>query len=236
MQQREWNFCFQIMKRLHKPVQEPGNYNDERKDMTARAEIEADRQVGSFDIQKEPVLVIYLENCHESVAGIVAGRVREKYYRPVYILTKAERGLKGSGRSVPGYHMQSELMKCQELLTEFGGHAMAAGFSLPEENLGKFRSTLNSQCKLSPDELIEKVVFDKEVKLADVSYELVTQLKWLEPFGEANSRAVFAKRGVIVKSVHMCGKENQLGGLILMQKDVQEVQYAAGTDRMCGSL
>ena len=196
-------------------AQELVNYNEERKDMTAKAEAEADRQVRDFDIEKEPVLVIYLENCHESVAGIVAGRVREKYYRPVYILTKAGRGLKGSGRSVPGYHMQSELTKCQELLTEFGGHAMAAGFSLPEENLDKFRSTLNSQCKLSPDELIEKVVFDKEVKLSDVSQELITQLKWLEPFGEANSRAVFAKRGVIVKSMYMCGKEKQIARLKL---------------------
>lgn len=190
-------------------------FNEERKDMTAKAEAEADRQAAGIDLQNEPVLVIYLENCHESVAGIVAGRVREKYYRPVYVLTKAERGLKGSGRSIPGYHMQAELMKCQGLLTEFGGHAMAAGFSLPEENLDKFRSVLNKQCSLSPDELIEKVTFDKEVKLADISKELITQLKWLEPFGEANEKAVFAKRGVIVKSVYMCGKENQIARLKL---------------------
>lgn len=92
---------------------------------------------------------------------------------------------------------------------------MAAGFSLPEENLNKFRSVLNRQCSLSPDELIEKVTFDKEVKLADISRELITQLKWLEPFGEANEKAVFAKRGVIIKSVHMCGKENQIARLKL---------------------
>lgn len=187
--------------------------NEERKDMTAEAETEADLQIKDINIHQTPVLVVYLKNCHESVAGIVAGRVREKYYRPVYILTKAGRGLKGSGRSIPGYHMQSELMKCKDLLTEFGGHAMAAGFSLPEENLEKFRETLNMQCPLKPEEMIEKVVFDKEVKLADVSVELAEQLKWLEPFGESNEKAVFAKRGVIVKSVYMCGRENQIARL-----------------------
>lgn len=187
--------------------------NEKRKDMTAEAEAEADRQVCAINIQQTPVLVLYLENCHESVAGIVAGRVREKYYRPVYILTKAEKGLKGSGRSIPNYHMQSELTKCQDILTEFGGHAMAAGFSLLEENLEKLRTTLNRQCPLRPEEMIEKLVFDKEVKLSDVSKELVTQLKWLEPFGEANERAVFAKRGVVVESVHMCGRENQIAKL-----------------------
>ena len=196
-------------------AQELVNFNEERKDLTAKAEADADIQVKDFDIEKDPVLVIYLENCHESVAGIVAGRIREKYYRPVYILTKAENGLKGSGRSIPGYHMQSELVKCQDLLTEFGGHAMAAGFSLPEENLDKFRETLNNQCCLTPDELVESVRFDMEAKLADISKELVTQLKWLEPFGEANERAVFAKRGVIIKSLYMCGKENQIARLKL---------------------
>lgn len=191
------------------------SFNEERKSMTAKAEEEADSQVKDFDIERNPVLVIYLENCHESVAGIVAGRIREKYYRPVYILTKSENGLKGSGRSIPGYHMQSELMKCQNLLTEFGGHAMAAGFSLPEENLIKFRNTLNSQCRLKPDELIEKIIFDKEAGLAEITTELVTQLKWLEPFGEANERAVFARRGVIIKAVYMCGKKKQIAQLKL---------------------
>ena len=190
-------------------------FNEERKAMTERAEEEADKQASQMDIQNQPVIVVYLKDCHESVAGIVAGRVREKYYRPSYILTKGEKGLKGSGRSIPGYHMQAELMKCQDILTEFGGHAMAAGFSLPEENLDKFRETLNNQCCLTPDELVESVRFDMEAKLADISKELVTQLKWLEPFGEANERAVFAKRGVIIKSLYMCGKENQIARLKL---------------------
>ena len=169
----------------------------------------------NFCLKKMKLQHRNLKDCHESVAGIVAGRVREKYYRPSYILTKGEKGLKGSGRSIPGYHMQAELMKCQDILTEFGGHAMAAGFSLPEENLDKFRETLNNQCCLTPDELVESVRFDMEAKLADISKELVTQLKWLEPFGEANERAVFAKRGVIIKSLYMCGKENQIARLKL---------------------
>lgn len=196
-----------------KRAQELINFNIERKNMTAEAEAEADRQIEKTGIKDMPVIVVYLENCHESVAGIVAGRVREKYYRPSYILTKSGKGLKGSGRSIPGYHMQSELTKCQELLTEFGGHAMAAGFSLPEENLEKFRNTLNSQCQLTPADMVEKVTFDKEVKLADVTPALITQLKWLEPFGESNERAVFAKRGITINSVCMCGKEKQIARL-----------------------
>ncbi len=187
--------------------------NEERKNMTADAEAEADKQIAYIDVNKMPVLVLYLKNCHESVAGIVAGRVREKYYRPTYILTKTKNGLKGSGRSIPDYHMQSELMRCHDILTEFGGHAMAAGFSLPEENLEKFCVTLNRQCLLKPEEMIEKLSFDKEIKLSDISKELVMELKLLEPLGEANKRAVFAKRGVIVKSVYMCGKEKQVARL-----------------------
>lgn len=193
-------------------------FNEQRKDMTLQAEIEAVKQVELTDINKFPVIVVYLENCHESVAGIVAGRIRERYYRPSYILTRGEKGLKGSGRSIPGYHMQGELMKCQNLLTEFGGHAMAAGFSLPAEKFDEFRDTLNHQCELTEQDLIEKVTFDREVCLEEVSRELVEQLKWLEPFGEANGRAVFAKRDVIVKSVYMCGRENKIARLRIEDK------------------
>lgn len=199
--------------RALKLAQELVMLNEERKDMTADAEAEADSQVANIDINKMPVLVIYLKNCHESVAGIVAGRVREKYYRPTYILTKGKNGLKGSGRSIPDYNMHSELMRCQDILTEFGGHAMAAGFSLPEENLEKFRATLNRQCPLKPEEMVEKFTFDKEVRLSDISKELVSELKLLKPVGEANYGAVFAKRGVVVKSLYMCGKKNQVARL-----------------------
>lgn len=190
--------------------------NEERKELTAEATNNAIKQIESTNALNDPVLVIYIEGCHESVAGIVAGRIREKYYRPTYILTDGEKGLKGSGRSIPGYHMQQALLKCKELLTEFGGHALAAGFSLPKENLEIFRKTLNEQCNLKEEELIETVTFDKELPFKDVSSGLVEQLKYMEPFGEKNPGALFAKRDVIVKSVYMCGKENQIARLKLM--------------------
>lgn len=189
--------------------------NDERKELTALATENAVQQIESTDALSYPVLVIYIEGCHESVAGIVAGRIREKYYRPTYILTDGEQGLKGSGRSIPGYHMQQALTKCQDLLTEYGGHALAAGFSLPKENLEIFRKTLNEQCTLTEDELIESVFFDKELPFGEVSAELVGQLKWMEPFGEGNRGTLFAKRGIVVRAVYMCGKENQIARLRL---------------------
>lgn len=193
--------------------------NEERKELTANATDNAVRQIEETKALDNPVLVIYIEGCHESVAGIVAGRIREKYYRPAYILTDGEKGLKGSGRSVPGYHMQQALTKCQYLLTEYGGHALAAGFSLPKENLDLFRRTLNEQCDLTEEDLTEKIVFDKEFPLKEVSKEIIQQLKWMEPFGEGNHGALFAKRDLTVKSVYMCGKEKQIARLRLQDGD-----------------
>ncbi len=189
--------------------------NEERKKMTADAEAMAIKKIEEENMLSEKVLVICLKNCHESVAGIVAGRIKERYYRPTYILTKGKKGLKGSGRSIPGYHMQGELVKCQDLLTEFGGHSMAAGFTLPQKNLEEFIKALNAQCTLTKEDLVEKVVFDMEVKLSDIDTELIGQLKFLEPYGEANGRAVFARRGVKIKSVRMCGSRNQVARLKL---------------------
>ena len=154
--------------------------------------------------------MVSLEDCHESVAGIVAGRIREKYYRPTLILTKAQKGLKGSGRSIPEYHMQQGLLASREFLTEFGGHALAAGFSLPEENLDALRKDLNQKCTLQEEDLIEKVYLDKDVMLEDMTEDLVKQLDWMEPFGQNNPKAVFSKREVVVSAVALCGNENQI--------------------------
>lgn len=185
--------------------------NEERKDYTAKAVEEAVRLIETEKMLKSPVLVVYIADCHESVAGIVAGRIREKYYRPTLIITDAKEGLKGSARSIPGYHMQQELSHCKELLTEYGGHAMAAGFSLAEENLTALRQALNQNCKLTDEELVEKVFFDKEVSLGEMTEQVVRQLEYLEPFGEGNSQPVFAVRNVAVVSLNLCGKENQIG-------------------------
>lgn len=182
--------------------------NEERKEITSQAVQEAEEQMKGEPLAS--VLVLYLPDCHESVAGIVAGRLREKYYRPVYVLTDSGNQLKGSGRSIPGYHMQRELTACQDLLHEYGGHAMAAGFSLPKENLREFQDILLKNCTLTEETLIEKVYFDKQVTLGAVDRKLVQQLEWLEPVGEGNPGALFAAAGVEVVSVYLCGKELQI--------------------------
>lgn len=198
-----------------KLVKELIDLNEERKELTTQATNEAIKQIEETKALERPVLVIYIEDCHESVAGIVAGRIREKYYRPAYILTDGEKGLKGSGRSIPGYHMQQALQNCQELLTEFGGHALAAGFSLPKENLEKFRDVLNEQCSLSKEDLIENVSFDMELEFSKATKNLVEQLHYMEPFGEANESAIFARGKLKIRSMYMCGKENQIAKLKL---------------------
>lgn len=184
--------------------------NQERKDYTATATRQAEEIIETTDIKKDKIYVVHLKDCHESVAGIVAGRIREKYYRPTLILTNAQKGLKGSGRSIPEYHMQQGLLASREYLTEFGGHALAAGFSLPEENLDAFRKDLNQKCTLQEKDLIEKIYFDKEVNLEDMTEDVVCQLEWMEPFGQNNAKAVFAKREAIVTSIVLCGNENQI--------------------------
>lgn len=189
--------------------------NEERKDYTAAATKCAIELIEKQGLIKKPVFVLLVEGCHESVAGIVAGRIREKYYRPTLIITRSSNGLKGSARSIPGYHMQGELSKCRELLTEYGGHAMAAGFSLPEENLDVLEKALQENCMLTDAEMTEKVFFDREVPLAEMTETIVRQLEYMEPFGEGNERPVFAKRGVSVTTLALCGKENQIARLQL---------------------
>lgn len=189
--------------------------NEIRKDMTFRETAAAVRQIEAAELPR--VLVVYLPECQESVAGIVAGRLREKYYRPVYMITDSGGHLKGSGRSIPGYHMQKALLACREHLTEFGGHAMAAGFSLEKSELAAFRQALLSQCTLTEEELAEKVYFDKEVRLSQMDRQLVTQLAWLEPIGAENPGAVFAKRDAVIHSVRMCGKENQVAQIQIVE-------------------
>lgn len=188
--------------------------NEERKEMTAEAVEEAEKQI-VLDEKNENmlphVLVIYLENCHESIAGIVAGRIREKYYRPTMILTRSGNHFKGSGRSIPGYHMQQELNRCSSLLLEYGGHAMAAGFSLKTECLERLREELNRNCTLKEEEFVEKVSFDREVPLEQIDNRLVQELELLQPVGEQNVGALFAKRGIELCSVRVFGKEKQIG-------------------------
>ena len=184
--------------------------NDSRKDMTAQAVEDAFIQVETTEIKEDDVLVIFLPKCHESLAGIVAGRVREKYYKPVFVLTRAEDGLKGSGRSIETWHMYEGLNRCRDLLTKFGGHKMAAGLSLEEKNLEQFRRKINERSGIAPEDLVEKVLIDMQLPFANVTERFVEELKVLEPFGKGNPKPVFAERQVRVLSARVLGKNRKV--------------------------
>lgn len=184
--------------------------NDSRKEMTAEAVEEAIEQVENTSLKEDRVLVIYLPDCHESLAGIVAGRIREKYYKPTFVLTNAEEGAKGSGRSIDTYHMYDEMIKCKDLLGKFGGHKLAGGLSIAIENVDVFRRRLNENCALSEEELYEKVSIDMQLPLAYVSETLIGELECLEPFGKANPKPVFAEKDVQVKETRILGKNNNV--------------------------
>ena len=191
--------------------------NDSRKDLTKIAVDQAIRLVESTELQEDRVLVVYLPDCHESLAGIVAGRIREKYYKPVFVLTDAEEGVKGSGRSIETYHMYEELNKCKSVLTKYGGHALAAGVSMEKESVDEFRAMLNDNCVLTAKDLTEKVVIDMELPFGCVTEKFVDELELLEPFGKGNTKPVFAGRNVELISGRILGKNKNV--LKLQAKD-----------------
>lgn len=180
--------------------------NDSRKELTKEGVEEAIRQVLETGRRSERVLVIYLPDCHESIAGIIAGKVKERFYRPTIVLTDAEEGIKGSARSIPGYHMFEELSRVSELFTKFGGHPMAAGMSLPKENLPKLRKQLNANCTLTEDDMIERLSIDIAMPIQYVSEDFINELKVLEPFGNGNSKPLFAERDFHVLRSQILGK------------------------------
>lgn len=180
--------------------------NDSRKELTKEGVEEAIRQVLETARRSERVLVIYLPDCHESIAGIIAGKVKEHFYRPTIVLTDAEEGIKGSGRSIPGYNMFEELTRCADLFTKFGGHPMAAGMSLPKENLPKLRMQLNQNCTLTAEDMIEHLSIDIAMPIQYISEEFINELKVLEPFGNGNSKPLFAERDFHVLQSQILGK------------------------------
>ncbi len=183
--------------------------NNERKEMTNQAVLMARRQYeeGKTDA---PVIVLYLPEVHESIAGIVAGRIREYYNKPTFILTDAAEGIKGSGRSIEGYSMYEELCKCRELFTKFGGHPMAAGLSLPRENLTAFDRMINETCTLTEEQLQRKVRIDVPMPIDYVSMDLVREFRILEPFGKDNERPLFADRGIKISRMWVVGKNKNV--------------------------
>ena len=181
--------------------------NEERKDMTQAGMEQAFEQVDA-ELSDDDVLVVYLPDCHESLAGIIAGRVRETYNKPSFVLTRGEDCVKGSGRSIESYHMYQALCGVQDLLLKFGGHPMAAGFSLKEENIDEFRRRLNEQSALTKEDFIPKIWIDVAMPLEYISEALVNELKGLEPFGQGNEKPQFAQKNLRIRSVRAIGRNN----------------------------
>lgn len=192
--------------------------NESRKEMTDAGVTKAIEQVEHTSLAQDRVLVIYLPDCHESIAGIIAGRIREKYYKPVFVLTKSEEGIKGSGRSIEGYSMYEEMTKVKELFTKFGGHPMAAGLSLPEENVDVFRREINENCTLNEEALTEKIVIDVPMPLSYITEPLIEQLNILEPFGKGNEKPVFADKNIAITSACKIGKQKNMLRLNLLNE------------------
>ncbi len=197
--------------------------NERRKEMTASGVEEAKQLYEEYGYEKDRVLVLYLPDVHESIAGIIAGRIRECYYRPVFVLTDAEDGVKGSGRSIENYSMYEQMCRCQELFTKFGGHPMAAGLSLPKENVELFRKRINELCTLSDKELIPKIRIDVPMPMDYVSMDLVREFALLEPFGKGNAKPVFADRGIRIKRLYSVGKMRRIWKMTLVTAGGNEV-------------
>ena len=183
--------------------------NDIRKDMTKKGEDEAIAQVET-QYMEDKVLVVFLPDCHESLAGIIAGRVREHFHKPSIVLTRSGDMVKGSGRSIEPYHMFRELTKVRELLPKFGGHPMAAGLSIKEEDVPEFRRRLNENAVLTEEDFIPRVWIDVPMPLEYVTEGLVEELKRLEPFGQGNEKPLFAQKGLMIRSLRVLGKNRNV--------------------------
>ena len=205
----ELNHC-KDNEKAHNMAKELIALNNERKSMTEQETQKAIELVENTGLLKDRVLVIYLKDCHESIAGIIAGRIKERYYRPTFVITNAEDGAKGSGRSIEGYNMYEEINKCKNVLTKYGGHPMAAGLSLAISDIDIFRKMLNDNAILTDEDLIPKMWIDVPMPVSYANIRLVNQLKLLEPFGKGNEKPVFADRNLYVKTASVIGKSKNV--------------------------
>ena len=190
--------------------------NQSRKALTEKGKEEAIQLIETTELKNDRVLVVYLPECHESLAGIIAGRLREKYHKPAFVLTKGEKCAKGSGRSIESYSMYDELVKCADLMVQFGGHPMAAGLSIEEENIEKFREQLNQNCTLTEEDLRPKIVIDVAMPISYITKELLEQISLLEPFGKGNVKPIFAQKGLRVLDSNIIGKNKNVVKLKLL--------------------
>ena len=193
--------------------------NQSRKAMTEQGKEQAIQSIEENNLGKDRVLVVYLPDCHESLAGIIAGRIREAYNKPVFVLTKGADGVKGSGRSIEAYSMYEELVKCSDLLTQFGGHPMAAGLSMEEKNVELFRRRLNDNCTLTEQDLIPKIMIDVPMPISYLSKKLTEQLKVLEPFGKGNSKPLFAQKNLRAVGIRVLGRNRNVAKMLLIDEN-----------------
>lgn len=193
--------------------------NQSRKAMTEQGKGQAIQSIEENNLGKDRVLVVYLPDCHESLAGIIAGRIREAYNKPVFVLTKGADGVKGSGRSIKAYSMYEELVKCSDLLTQFGGHPMAAGLSMEEKNVELFRRRLNDNCTLTEQDLIPKIMIDVPMPISYLSKKLTEQLKVLEPFGKGNSKPLFAQKNLRAVGIRVLGRNRNVAKMLLIDEN-----------------
>lgn len=193
--------------------------NQSRKAMTEQGKEQAIQSIEDNGLNGDRILVVYLPDCHESLAGIIAGRIRETYHKPVFVLTKGSDGVKGSGRSIEAYSMYEELVKCGDLLTQFGGHPMAAGLSMEEKNVEPFRRRLNDNCTLTEQELIPKIMIDVPMPISYLSRQLTEQLKVLEPFGKGNTKPLFAQKNLHAVGLRVLGRNQNVVKMLLMDEN-----------------
>ena len=193
--------------------------NQSRKAMTEQGKEQAIQSIAENNLGADRVLVVYLPDCHESLAGIIAGRIREAYNKPVFVLTKGADGVKGSGRSIEEYSMYEELVKCSDLLTQFGGHPMAAGLSMEEKNVELFRRRLNDNCTLTEQDLIPKIMIDVPMPISYLSKKLTEQLKVLEPFGKGNTKPLFAQKNLHAVGIRVLGRNRNVAKMLLTDEN-----------------
>ena len=193
--------------------------NQSRKAMTEQGKEQAIQSIEENNLGKDRVLVVYLPDCHESLAGIIAGRIREAYNKPEFVLTKGADGVKGSGGSIEAYSMYEELVKCSDLLTQFGGHPMAAGLSMEEKNVELFRRRLNDNCTLTEQDLIPKIMIDVPMPISYLSKKLTEQLKVLEPFGKGNSKPLFAQKNLRAVGIRVLGRNRNVAKMLLIDEN-----------------
>lgn len=184
--------------------------NDSRKEMTENFVESAAQLIEESTLRQDRVLVVFLPDCHESIAGIIAGRLRERYFRPVFVLTQGEEGIKGSARSIEGYHIYEEMTKCRQYFTRYGGHRMAAGLSMAEADIDAFRKEINQNCTLTPEDMQERVHIDVPMPVSYVTFSLVEELGRLEPFGTGNPRPIFVHRDLLFVSARILGKNRNV--------------------------